>query len=126
MKPPIEIINNKARHNLINTKCRWRSDRLDGAGSFRELLNQTKVMQICQRETQNHQGVITHEICCLAAQLFLCQFSLARENLRELRDFFFTKSEPKSLTLSSGSRLSLEFLLFRKYRLASPILSAKF
>ena len=36
----IEIINNKARHNLINAKCRWRSDRLDGAGSFREPLGQ--------------------------------------------------------------------------------------
>ena len=34
----IEIINNKARHNLIDAKCRWCSDRLDGAGSFWELL----------------------------------------------------------------------------------------
>ena len=65
----IEIINNKARHNLINAKCRWRSDQLDGAGSFREPLGQTKVMQIRQ-ETQNHQGVIIHEICCLSRQLF--------------------------------------------------------
>jgi hypothetical protein len=48
-------INNKARHNLINAKCRWRSDRLDGAGSFREPLGQMKVMQIRQRET-------THEL----------------------------------------------------------------
>ena len=32
----IEIINNKARHNLIDAKCRWRSERLDGAGSFWE------------------------------------------------------------------------------------------
>ena len=40
----IEIINNKARHNLIDAKCRWRSDRLDGAWSFREPLGQTKVM----------------------------------------------------------------------------------
>ena len=39
-----------------------------GAGSFREPLGQTKVMQICQGETLNHQGVITHEVCCLAAQ----------------------------------------------------------
>ena len=23
-------MNNKARHNLIDAKCRWRSDRLDG------------------------------------------------------------------------------------------------
>ena len=57
----IEIINNKARHNLINAKCRWRSDWLDGAWSFGEPLDQTKVMQIRQRET-------THEICCLATQ----------------------------------------------------------
>ena len=48
----IEIINNKARHNLIDAKCRWHSDRLDGAGNFREPLGQTKVMQIHQRETQ--------------------------------------------------------------------------
>ena len=26
-------------------------------------------MQIRQRETLNHQGAITHEVCCLAAQL---------------------------------------------------------
>jgi hypothetical protein len=32
-------------------------------------LGQTKVMQIRQRETLNHQGAITHEVCCLAAQL---------------------------------------------------------
>ena len=55
----IEIINNKARHNLINAKCRWCSNRLDGAGSFWEPLGQTKVMKIRQRETQNHQGAIT-------------------------------------------------------------------
>ena len=66
----IEIVNNKARHNLINSKCRWRSDQLDGAGSFREPLSQTIVMQICQRETQIHQGAIIHEVCCLAAQLW--------------------------------------------------------
>ena len=64
----IEIMNNKARHNLIDAKCRWHSDRLDGAGSFREPLGQTKVMQIPQGETLNHQGAITHEVCCLAAQ----------------------------------------------------------
>ena len=64
----IEIINNKARHNLIDAKCRWRSNLLHGAGSFWEPLGQTKVMQICQGETQNFQGVITHEVCCLAAQ----------------------------------------------------------
>ena len=49
----IEIINNKARHNLKDAKCRWHSDRLDGAVSFRESLGQTKVMQI-------RQGEITH------------------------------------------------------------------
>jgi hypothetical protein len=32
-------------------------------------LGQTKVMQIRKRETLNHQGAITHEVCCLAAQL---------------------------------------------------------
>ena len=26
----IEMINNKARHNLIDAKCRWRLDQLDG------------------------------------------------------------------------------------------------
>jgi hypothetical protein len=41
---------------------------LDGAVSFRQLLGQTKVMQIRQREAENHQGAITHEVCCLAAQ----------------------------------------------------------
>ena len=60
-------MNNKARHNLINAKCRWHSDWLDVTGSFRELLGQTKVMQIRQRETQNHQGAITHDV--VAAQL---------------------------------------------------------
>ena len=40
----IEIINNKARHNLINAKCRRRSKWLHDAGSFREPLGQTKVM----------------------------------------------------------------------------------
>ena len=54
----IDILNNRARHNMIDAKWRWRSDRLDGAGSFREPFGQTKVMQIRQRET-------THEICCL-------------------------------------------------------------
>ena len=40
----------------------------DGAVSFWEPLSQTKVMQIRQRETQSHQGAITHEVCCLVAQ----------------------------------------------------------
>ena len=60
---PIEIIKNRARHNLIDAKCRWRSDWLDGAVGFREPLGQTKVMQICQGETLNYQGAITHEVC---------------------------------------------------------------
>ena len=68
-KVTIEIVNNKARHNLIDAKWRWRCDRLDGAGSFREPLRQTKVMQIRQRETQIHQWETTHKICFLAAQL---------------------------------------------------------
>ena len=53
----------------MDANCRWRSDRLDGAVSFREFLGQTKVMQIRQGETLNHQGAKTHEVCCLAAQL---------------------------------------------------------
>ena len=64
----IEIINNKARHNLIDAKCRWRSDRLDGAGSFWEPLGQMQVMQIRQGETPKHQEAITHEVCCLSCQ----------------------------------------------------------
>ena len=43
-------------------------DQLDGTGSFRELLGQTKVMQIRQGETQIRQRETTHDICCLAAQ----------------------------------------------------------
>ena len=66
---PIEIINNKARHNLINAKCRWRLDQLDGGESFWEPLGQRKVMQIRQRKTQIYQWAITNEICCLSAQL---------------------------------------------------------
>ena len=57
-------MNNKARHNLMDAKCRWHSDRLDGPVSYRELLGQMKVMQISQ-------GVITHEVCCLAAQFLV-------------------------------------------------------
>ena len=68
----IEMINNKARHNLMDAKCRWRSDLLDGTVSFRELLGQTKVMQIRQGETLNHQWAITHEVCCLVAQKYHC------------------------------------------------------
>ena len=40
----------------MDAKCRWRSDWLDGAVSFREPLGQMKVMQIRQGETLNHQG----------------------------------------------------------------------
>ena len=64
----IEIINNKARHNLINAKYRWRFNWLDSAVSFWERLSQTKVMQICQREIQIFQRDTTHENCCLAGQ----------------------------------------------------------
>ena len=53
----------------MDAKSRWHSDRLDGAVSFREPLGQTKVMQIPQNETKNHQGAITYEVCCLEAQL---------------------------------------------------------
>ena len=67
-KISIEIMNKKARHNLMDAKCSWRSNRLEGNVSFREPLGQTKVMQIRQGETLNHQGAITHEVCCLAAQ----------------------------------------------------------
>ena len=65
----IEMINNKARHNLMDANCKWRSDWLGGSVSFREPLGQTKVMQIRQGEMLNHQGAIAHEVCCLAAQL---------------------------------------------------------
>ena len=51
-----------------DAKCRWRSDWLDGAVSFRELLGQKRVMQIRQGETLSHQGAITHEVCCSSAQ----------------------------------------------------------
>ena len=66
----IEIINNKAWLNLIDAKFRWRSYWLDGTGSFWEPLGQMQVMQIRQGETLNHQGAITHEVCCLAAQIY--------------------------------------------------------
>ena len=38
----IEIINYKARHNLMDAKYRWLSNQLDGAIIFREPLGQTK------------------------------------------------------------------------------------
>ena len=53
-----------AWHNLIDAKCRWRSNRLDGAGGNRELLGQRKEMKI-------HQVAITHDICCYTAQFKL-------------------------------------------------------
>jgi hypothetical protein len=56
-------MNNKARHNLSDAKCRWRSNGLDGAGSFWEPLGQTQVMQI------------RHDFCCL-----LCQYTFERNN----------------------------------------------
>ena len=54
----------------MDAKCRWLSDQLDGAVSLREPLGQTKVMQIRQGETLNHQGAITDEVCSLAAQFY--------------------------------------------------------
>ena len=54
----IEIINNKARHNLIDVKCRWRSDRLEFLGTAWSNKSDAKPP-----------GAITHEVCCLAAQL---------------------------------------------------------
>ena len=42
-------------------KYRWHSDQLDGTENSRELLCQTKVMQIRQGETLNHQTI--KEIC---------------------------------------------------------------
>ena len=65
----VEIINNNAGHHMMDAKCRWCSDRLDGAVSFREPLGQTKVMKIRQGEALSHQGAITHDNCCSAAQL---------------------------------------------------------
>ena len=53
----------------MDAKCRWRSDRLDGAVSFKEPLGQTKVMQIRQGETLSHQMAIIHEVCLSSAQL---------------------------------------------------------
>ena len=63
----IEIINNKARHNLIDAKCRWRSDQLDGAVVVRCLgtPGETKVSGDRQTET-------THASYCLAAK---CRYS---------------------------------------------------
>ena len=76
----IEIMNNKARHNLIDAKCRWRSIQLDGAVSFRELLGQTKVMQIRQRETQNHQGAISL-LFIISIEQFIWKMSNLRRRL---------------------------------------------
>ena len=60
----------------MDAKCRWRSDWLDGAVRFREPLGQTKVMQIRQGEAINHQGAVTNEVCCLAAQYIYMSFPL--------------------------------------------------
>ena len=54
------------------------SDQLDGAFSFRELLSQTKVMQIRQRETLSHQRAILREVCLSSAQYSLKYFFLVR------------------------------------------------
>ena len=76
------MINNKARHNLMDAECRWRSNQLECAVSFREPLGQTKVMQIRHWETLNHQGVITHEVCCSSVQLPQVNFLTNNLNLR--------------------------------------------
>ena len=55
----------------MDAKCRWRSDRLDGAVSFREPLSQTKLMQIRQGPAGGDAKppkAIAHEVCCSAAQ----------------------------------------------------------
>ena len=84
----IEIINNKARHNLIDAKCRWRSNRLDGAVSFWEPLGQTKVMQIRQRETQNHQGAISSS-CASKVRHWTSRLKKNQVNRRQKIDFKF-------------------------------------
>ena len=68
----------------MDAECRTRSNQLDAAVSFREPLGQTKVMQI-------RQGAITHEVCCLAAQLFFI-FNLfldARAEILKITRWFF-------------------------------------
>ena len=114
-------MNNKARHNLVDEKCRWRSDLLDGAGSFLEPLGQRQVMQIRQRETPSHQREIIHEICCLS-----CQLSCETTNFMgycplviwclPLADFHLlplTKQFPKLPAPSSGSERHLHFSSIR-------------
>ena len=54
--------------NLTMQKCRWHSDWLDGAVSFRKLLGKKRVMQIRHGETLSHQGAISNEICYSSAQ----------------------------------------------------------
>ena len=61
----IEIINNKARHYLIDAKCRWRSDRLDGCEFLGTAWSKESEPE---RREQNYKGAITQEVCCLAAQ----------------------------------------------------------
>ena len=80
----------EAWHNLIDAKCRWRSNRLDGAGSNREPLGQRKEMKILQ-------VAIDHEICCYTAQLSLLYFLSIYNNLQAYFQYaFFTYSpQPK-------------------------------
>ena len=89
----IEIINNKARHNVIDAKCRRRSDQLDGAGSFWEPLGQTQVMQIRQGETPNPQGAKTHDFSSLS-----CQY---RPTQIELRTWMYYLTSTMSLLQGS-------------------------
>jgi hypothetical protein len=67
----IEIINNKAWHNLTDAKCRWCSDRLDGTGSNREPLgkNESDANPPEGDTKPPGPGALIHEICCSAAQL---------------------------------------------------------
>ena len=68
----------------MDAKCRRRSDWLDGAVSFSKSFGQTKVMQIFQGETLNHQGAMTHEVCCLATQYALYLFFTPLENYKTI------------------------------------------
>jgi hypothetical protein len=58
----VDMINNIARYNLIDTKYRQMAFRSARWCCSRALFGQTKVSGDRQRET-------THEICCLAAEL---------------------------------------------------------
>ena len=71
----------------------------DGAWSFREPLGQTKVMQIRQEETLTHQEAITHEVCCLAAQLDKTAIFVKSFEILELNDCTFAPADKEFLRL---------------------------